>query len=410
MSESSQVTDELLANIAVRVQLPPSMYEKAIERYGTIAKHLDREGSPLHDKVTEVYTQGSIAIGATIRSVSETDEDLYDVDLIAEITGHDSSSPSEIMDILYESIRGKKGSIYYDCTEHQTRCITVQYSDMHVDITPMIRPEFTHHAIERAGVISHATTEAPHQEFFVDTNSHGLAKYINENVPMVEAFSESFSKRALAYDQRVLMEKADVQPAPEQKDVQDKSVTIVALQLIKRHMQILWHQNNARGSFRKPPNVMLARLAPDYALGNGSLTDEVIHLAISFAAHFNHSDKVVVLNPKYEKDELTDRWPEDHRIFEDQKMLSVDMQRLGTMLEEVKKLNLVAKRKALEKLFGEIVSTAAYDSFYKAQGYETKQEALPVFPKKGRVSIITGVGSATKSAIKPPSTTSWGSD
>ena len=117
-----------------------------------------------------------------------------------------------------------------------------------------------------------------------------------------------------------------------------------------------------------------------------------------------------MLYPTYEEDELTDRWPEDHRIAEDQNLLSLDMKRLAAQLNEAKELNLPLKRKVLEKLFGESVSTAAYDSFYKQQGRDTKQTALPVLPRRGGVSIITAGGTAAKTAIKPPSTISWGSD
>lgn len=410
MITDNETIDEILANIAVRIQLPPSTYQKAIERYNTIADYIDRPTSSLNDNVNEVYTQGSIAIGATIRSLKSQSDDLYDVDIIAEINGRNDSTPTEILDELYHSVNGEKGSRYHGRTIRQTRCVTVQYGDMHIDITPMVRVSSTHQALERAGKISHSSTESPRVEYFAENNSYGLAEYINTRVPQTRVFSERFAKRATAYDQELLLEKAEVQPAPDQTEVQEKSITIVALQLIKRHLQILWSDNESRKGFRKPPTVILSRLVSDFGLGDGSLSNEVICLANRLSDKFSSTEKVVVTNPSYEKDELTDRWPESHRIAEDQKIFSSDMRNLASLLMKAQSMSLGEKRKILENLFGESILGQAYQEFYKRQGFETKNDALNTVPKKGAISIIGASGSHHKSSIKPPSTTSWSSD
>jgi hypothetical protein len=47
----------MLADIAVRVQLSPTDYQKAIEHHHAIHEWLERESSPLHGLVEEFYTR-----------------------------------------------------------------------------------------------------------------------------------------------------------------------------------------------------------------------------------------------------------------------------------------------------------------------------------------------------------------
>src|SRR5262245_49973358 len=75
--------DVLLADVAVSVQLPPSLHEVATERYETIRNWIERAGSPLADLVLRFYPQGSMAIDATIASKAKNDE--FDIDIIAEL-------------------------------------------------------------------------------------------------------------------------------------------------------------------------------------------------------------------------------------------------------------------------------------------------------------------------------------
>ena len=57
--------DLLLADVAIRVQLSRTDYDKAVRRYETVSEWIERDGSPLVDLVALFYPQGSMAIGAT---------------------------------------------------------------------------------------------------------------------------------------------------------------------------------------------------------------------------------------------------------------------------------------------------------------------------------------------------------
>ena len=91
----SEPADALLADIAIRVQLTPTQYSLAVQRYETVHKWIERPGSPLEDRVLQFHTQGSMAIGATVASKLQYDE--HDIDLIAELDIPANTAPSAVL-------------------------------------------------------------------------------------------------------------------------------------------------------------------------------------------------------------------------------------------------------------------------------------------------------------------------
>ena len=65
--------DLLLADVAIRVQLSRTDYDKAGHRYQRVSHWVERDGSRLAGLIRLFYPQGSMAIGATI-AARGTDE------------------------------------------------------------------------------------------------------------------------------------------------------------------------------------------------------------------------------------------------------------------------------------------------------------------------------------------------
>ena len=66
--------EAIFAEAAIRVQLPPSKYQLACDRYDAVSTHAERDGSQLKDKIARFYPQGSMAIGATIAARGKDEE------------------------------------------------------------------------------------------------------------------------------------------------------------------------------------------------------------------------------------------------------------------------------------------------------------------------------------------------
>ena len=52
--------DVLPANIAIRIQLSRTSHAKAVTRYEAVREWIEREGSPLAERVERFYPQGSM--------------------------------------------------------------------------------------------------------------------------------------------------------------------------------------------------------------------------------------------------------------------------------------------------------------------------------------------------------------
>ncbi|MFC3230362.1 nucleotidyltransferase [Marinibaculum pumilum] len=361
----SEPADMLLADVAIRIQLSPTDYGKAEQHYQALADWIDRPGSPLEGLVELVYAQGSMAIGATIASRLTTDE--FDADAIAQLSLSPDVAPATALDLLYESIRGEPGSRYYDKTERQSRCTTVCYPDMHVDLTPMVR---LWHRSERTGHLFHSKPEeARHFDRTLIANPYGFAEWFKAATPLDHDFAVAFSERARGLEQVVAAESEEL---PGQTHVSQKSKAVIVLQLLKRWRNVRYDQRQGR----RPPSVLLAKLVAEAANKTGSLSEELLHQAQAMLAEFwrwhVHGSLIQVENPACPNDDiLTDRWPgtlaAQGQFIDDLEDLVVKTERLvaGCPLHEM--------REILADLFGEFPAQQAVAAFNDRTGAEIRQ-------------------------------------
>lgn len=400
ITPTHDLLDFLLANVAVKVQLPPSRFAVAKQRYHTLSEWVDRPDSPLHGLVPRVYAQGSMDIGATIASCLRNDE--YDVDALAELSLPLHTPPRDVLDLLYEAIRGEPGSRYYDVTTRCTRCVQVQYADgMHVDITPTIRLE---ERLEREGYIFHAKVEEPKSsDKRIIANPFGFGVWFKKRTPAELDFALNFAEKSLAYDRAHFTKAAETEPVPSPAPVYEKSRALIALQLLKRWRNITY---DARPG-RKPPSVLMAKLVGDHAnQSHGSLFAEILHQARQMLvffeqAHLTHR-LVYVDNPMCNSDVFSDRWPADYDV---QRTFIRDIQNLVAKLEEMTRSNLARMQDILEELFGEEPAKTAVNTAMKEYGNAYTSGQAQHDKKTGRfnpgASGVTGVVASTSRTTTP---------
>ena len=343
--------DVMLADIAVRIQLAPTDHNRAIRHSDAIQEWIEREGSPLHGRVQISYGQGGFAIGATVARHATDAE--FDIDIMAQVDWPASIDPETALATTHQAIRGDRGSRYYDKCERKTRCSTVHYVGMHLDLTPAVRLIGRN---ERTSFIFHSRPGDPAEpKQSLHANPFGFAQWFIANTPADEAFGLYIEKHSLDYDRMrlELMAKADSEPVPEQMPAYRKSRAVIALQLIKRWRNLAYDRRHRR--LRIPPSVLLA-----YYVGRNTnlirtLADELIHqvecMIASFEAAGRMGRTVYEENPECRDDILTDRWPgdlENQRVFIGElKAFALQLHRLqeGVPLPEMQRI--------LEDLFGE---------------------------------------------------------
>lgn len=379
--------DALLGEIALQIQLPPGLHRKASDRYTAVCRHIDRSGSPLHGRVSSFYAQGSMAIDATISTRGTDDE--YDIDAVAEIDDC-GETPEELLDLLEAALKDYPVSRM----ERKTRCITLYYADgMHLDVTPAHRVA----PAEKVSEIPHAKRGRPAEHRYVPMNAYGFCDWYNAQTPTEDRFALALNQRL--YEQHGLaFVAAAIEEVPDQTPLIIKSVTTVALQLLKRHRNILDDGTSGRCA----PSVMLSCNAGHAAVPGMGLTEMVIRQARWTAREIDRaaalSRLVEVRNPALVDERFTDRWPETQ---DQQQAYARALHALADGLDAARRRGapLEDLQIWLRQMFGERVVTRSVESFNDRLGRQVKAREHG-FTKSGglytpsRPAIITGASAA----------------
>lgn len=379
LGPNAPVGEILLAGTAIRIELPPSLHRLAVDRFEAVRNFVEREGSPLRDRVRIFYPQGSMAIRATIKSRKRSDG--YDIDIVAELILPSQTPPGLILDLLFEAINGPPGSQYHGKVERQTRCVTVYYADgMHLDITPTILFDASD---PRRSWLFHAKAGEPaaaHRRLLM--NSFAFCAWFNERTPIDLDFAKAYALKAHALEEAKA--EADVVPVPDHSAVGGgKSAAVVALQLLKRNRNIRY----AKRSGRMPPSVMMAKFSGDAAVPGSSISGALLAITEVALAHLEAADRAGTLadirNPKCVDDRFTDRWPENHaaqRTYIDDLMLF--RQQLGFLMSD--RYTLPQKQDLLTKMFGEGPAQSAVEEYASSLGRAIQSGQRTIAPT-GRV-------------------------
>lgn len=388
--------DVMLAEIALRIQLNPTDHDKAVARYETVSDWIDRPDSPLCGLVELTYAQGSMAIGATIARCSDRDE--HDIDAMAQLRLPRETDPEVVLSLLETSIRGERGSRYYDMTQRRTRCVTIEYADgMHLDVTPAILlPEL----IERTSYIFHSKPEDPREpKLRLHANPYGFSEWFMERTPADVAFAEYFERRSLEEARIYALAKGETEPVPDQMPAYRKSMALIALQLIKRFRNMRYER---RPNLRRPPSVLLSKYIADHANRTKTLAEEVLHQASAMLEIFEAAHRagqfVHEVNPMCLTDVLTDRWPASAK---DQARFIVDLRELIEKLARlVEGAPLEEMRKVLEDLFGERPARDVVSDYVKRYGSRVSHGGGVHLPGIGQVPAASVMLGSTPAAAR----------
>jgi hypothetical protein len=388
------VLDTLLADVAIRIQLSATGYGKVQSRNRVINDHLERESSLLRGYVKLLYPQGSMAVGATIASRLRTDE--FDIDVMAELALSADTSAQVALDLLFHSVRGERGSRYYDMVERRTRCVTIHYADgMHIDLTPSVL--WTGLPARTSVLFHHKPGELHEPTYRLLANPWGFAEWFKAQTPLDHAFGAIFAKRAAVWESEVLAKRADSVPIPAQQGAHEKSKAVIVLQLLKRWRNAQYDRRNGR----RPPSVMMAKLVADAANHTETLFQELElqarHMRRVIGMAHDTRQKVHVINPRCEHDILTDRWPAS---LDEQELFVRDLERLIARLVELPKSDLGRMRGILTELFGENPTGAVFESYNRQLGQSIASGRSMHLAGSGRV-LAAGAGLPARAVATP---------
>jgi hypothetical protein len=268
---------------------------------------------------------------------------------VAELALRADAPPGQVLDVLFDAINGEPGTLYHGKVERRSRCVTIEYDRMHLDVTPaVLLPQYA----ERTSVIFHAhEDDPPANHRHIIANPWGFADWFAKSTPDVEQIIETVLAKA-------------AEPVPAQDDVFEKSRPLIALQLLKRWRNKRYDKRQGRN----PPSVVLAYYVATNMAGSvdlyGEFRAQAEHLHAHVAAADQQGKLISVVNPACNTDVLSDRWPGD---LQTQRVFLADLKDLLAKLEKLEADPSVENcATIMSDLFGENPTRVVIENFQKS--------------------------------------------
>lgn len=306
---SNQQMHQLLVDLIELIEIPPSYYRLARDRYKSIGRFLD-DSPRLSGFNPAVYPQGSFRYGTVIRPLLATEE--YDLDLVCEIEATKAAyTQRQIKHLVgYEIKRYAEEKGFKSPAAEKKRCWRLDYADdvsFHMDILPAIpddadfiniligagvEEQFARHAVAITDITSPTYTMISMD--WPPSNPKGFAKW----------FESKMAFYALERQQRLVAERAyasvDEVPAYEWKTTLQRCI-----QLLKRHRDVMFQDNPSL----KPISMIITALSARAYRGEANLW-EALNTILTAMPSLVSPDEPRVPNPVYPREDFADSWRE----------------------------------------------------------------------------------------------------
>ena len=271
--------DRHLARVCVLSELTATQFRNAEEKYRAVGDWLAADDSSLALFAPEVYPQGSMLLGTTVRPYGQNE---YDLDLVCQLHWCAQQPPLTIYDWVHSRMAANE--TYREMLEKLKRCLRLNYAgSFHLDILPACPNE----------QIGNGSIIVPDRklECWKHSNPKGFAAWF---------FAQCRVRDQLA--ERML--KGSVEPLPSAVPSQYKFPLQRIVQLMKRHRDIFF--SGGRDISR---SVILTTLAGGFYQGQRSLSLalEGVLDGIHFTLEANPAVPRIE-NPTHPDENFADTW------------------------------------------------------------------------------------------------------
>ena len=323
-------TENIILEICSKLQLQPSLYDLANERYHTIADIIQNDVA-FEKLELRMYPQGSFRLKTTVKPLKGNE---YDLDFVAELPQNSNMTPRQLYDHIYRIL--STDGTHNDMLEKKSRCIRVCYAnDFHIDIMP-------------GQAINRMTNEiiVPDRE---------LNNWYHHSNPI--GYSEWFENQARTRIEYILKSQkiqCSAEPIEEQEITTHLEPLRRAVQLIKRYRDIYCDKNGTEPVRSIVLCTLMGNISSNYSNEISIMMDFCKFVNEKIAA--SNGKPFKVKNPVVDE-VLTEKWEEDEQNYTD----FVNM--MEALTEDLDKLNANSINasiiKQLQKMFGESITNYA---------------------------------------------------
>jgi hypothetical protein len=373
-ASKTETLDDVLIRVCNIFQLNPTQFSLAEKHYHAICDWLGADDSFLNPYRPELYPQGSVALGTTVKPQRGEE---YDVDLVCElgIDYRTMNRPVLLLDLIERRMR--ENDSYRGRLERKKRCLRVNYDhDFHLDILPACPdPE--------SGPTCLVIPDREERDWQA-SNPKGFVRW----------FRDKGALRLISSGTQKAMDSAA--PLPQHQTADQKNTLQVSVQLIKR-----WRDLHFAGDpDLAPVSVVLTTLLGDHYYGEQSVSINLTASVDTIISHLPAADRLIVVNPSHPQEDLSERWNDDaaYEAF---------VEGIHALRDEIRELSAcedMGRRSViLQRMFGENVTKKAFAD--QAKTIEEFRESQRM--RIGR--LASGAVSLSATAVTPiPRNTFYG--
>lgn len=280
--------DRLISDGLQSLDITPAEHDRITSRYTELGDELDQHWSTTYGH-NVISPQGSFLLGTVVRNIHRNDD--IDIDCVA-LRDIDKTSTTQAelkadVGVAARTYARKPHSGYPKLTQC-TRCWTLTWSGMHLDILPAVPNR------EQGGTNILITDRQVRR--WLDSNPAGYAAWFRNQM-----------REELIAERVILSKKLDVEDVPEWRV---KTTLQQAVQALKRHRDI--HFVDRLDD--RPPSIIITTLAALAYRGRGELYDVLREITARMSDHLvRDGGRWVLANPAQPGENFADSWAGDAR-------------------------------------------------------------------------------------------------
>lgn len=335
---SKNISEESLQEAAEALDISPSKYKQAMERFDSMRNYLINGEYPGSTQEPDVYLQGSFKLGTEIRPYKDCKDADYDIDIVCRLEHEKSkTSPEEVKNQVGDHI--KDNCIYEKLLDKEgKRCWTLNYAEedgigFHMDILPSVQEDWS--------VFRELQW---HRNSIAVTNKAKEHSIYNWTTSNPKDFSKWFyDKNRIAFNEVKSVQKSLIlenhrrdglfNSVSDIPDIHVKTPLQRTIQLLKRHRDIRF--TNSKEEKHKPISMIITVLAAQVYRNESTISDTLRNLIHRLSEHSQQLQSTFVFskslsestyslitrkpdgkwyipNPTNHGENFADRWHEDN--------------------------------------------------------------------------------------------------
>lgn len=329
-----------LLKIIEGLDISPTMYNNAVEKYESIAHYLEAHGLE-----ATIYPQGSFALGTVTRPYSKDKDKNYDLDFICQVNAIKGDiSPKELRDKIKDILEGC--DLYGGRLTSYDECFTIEYASIgavgfSIDIVPAADETFETKQRLRAEsdnpeliwtAIAIPRYSKQRAYNWITNNPKGYRQWFSRINMQYSNFSRNEYRQRLFEKNRSIFNSVEEIP-----DELNRTSLQRVIQILKYHRDV-YYSKVRDGDDIKPIsaiiNTVVAKIASkadpssspiellEYVISEFSIyAEQLTHDELDFRQKYSDksvmrktSGKWVIENPANPEDNLANKWNQDSRI------------------------------------------------------------------------------------------------